>query len=66
MKTLVYEMMNTKGNEFVTMSYAETLKKENHLLRTFLVERDREDKKLKEKRRNHAKKVMDIFGIERG
>lgn len=66
MRTLVYEMMNAKGNEFVTMNYAETLKKENYLLKTFLVERDLEDKKLKEKRRNHAKKVMDIFGIKRG
>lgn len=66
MRTLMYRVRNTKGNEFVTTSYADTLKDENHLVETFLVKEDTENEKLKEKRRIHAQKIMNIFGIKRG
>lgn len=66
MRTLMYRVRDTKGNEFVTTSYAETLKDENRLVETFLVKDDTENEKLKEKRRVHAQKIMDIFGIKRG
>ena len=66
MRTLMYRVRDNKGNEFVTTSYAETLKDENRLVERFLVKDDTEDEKLKEKRRIHAQKIMDIFGIKRG
>lgn len=66
MRTLMYRVRDNKGNEFVTTSYAETLKDENRLVETFLVKEDTENEKLKEKRRVHAQKIMDIFGIKRG
>ena len=66
MRTLMYRVRDAKGNEFVTTSYAETLKDENRLVETFLVKEDTENEKLKEKRRVHAQKIMDIFGIKRG
>ena len=64
MRTLMYRVRDNKGNEFVTTSYAETLKDENRLVERFLVKDDTEDEKLKEKRRVHAQKIMDIFGIK--
>lgn len=64
MRTLMYRVRDIKGNEFVTTSYAETLKDENRLIETFLVKEDAEDKKLKEKRKLHAQKIMEIFGIK--
>ena len=66
MRTLMYRVRDNRGNEFVTTSYAETLKDENRLVETFLVKEDTENEKLKEKRRVHAQKIMDIFGIKRG
>lgn len=54
MRTLMYRVRDNRGNEFVTTSYAETLKDENHLVETFLVKDDTENEKLKEKRRVHA------------
>ena len=60
----MYRVRDTKGNEFVTTSYAETLKDENRLVETFLVKEDTENEKLKEKRRVHVQKIMDIFGIK--
>ena len=66
MRTLMYRVRDNKGNEFVTTSYAETLKDENRLVETFLVKEDTENEKLKEKRRIHAQKIMNIFGIKRG
>ena len=66
MRTLMYRVRDNKGNEFVTTSYAETLKDENRLVETFLVKEDTESERLKEKRRVHAQKIMDIFGIKRG
>ena len=66
MRTLMYRVRDIKGNEFVTTSYAETLKDENRLVETFLVKENTENEKLKEKRRIHAQKIMDIFGIKRG
>ena len=65
MRTLMYRVRDNKGNEFVTTSYAETLKDENRLVERFLVKDDTENEKLKEKRRTHAQKIMDIFGIKR-
>lgn len=65
MRTLMYRVRDNRGNEFVTTSYAETLKDENRLVETFLVKDDTENEKLKEKRRVHAQKIMDIFGIKR-
>lgn len=62
----MYRVRDNKGNEFVTTSYAETLKDENRLVERFLVKDDTEDEKLKEKRKIHAQKIMDIFGIKRG
>ena len=62
----MYRVRDNKGNEFVTTSYAETLKDENRLIERFLVKDDTEDEKLKEKRKIHAQKIMDIFGIKRG
>jgi hypothetical protein len=64
MRTLMYRVRDNRGNEFVTTSYAETLKDENRLVETFLVKEDTENEKLKEKRRVHAQKIMDIFGIK--
>ena len=64
MRTLMYRVRDNKDNEFVTTSYAETLKDENRLVETFLVKEDTENEKLKEKRRVHAQKIMDIFGIK--
>ena len=64
MRTLMYRVRDNKGNEFVTTSYAETLKDENRLVERFLVKDDAEDEKLKEKRRVHAQKIMNIFGIK--
>lgn len=66
MRTLMYRVRDNRGNEFVTTSYAETLKDENRLVETFLVKEDTENEKLKEKRRIHTQKIMDIFGIKRG
>ncbi len=62
----MYRVRDNKGNEFVTTSYAETLKDENRLVETFLVQEDTESETLKEKRRTHAQRIMDIFGIKRG
>ena len=64
MRTLMYRVRDNRGNEFVTTSYADTLKDENRLVETFLVKEDTENEKLKEKRRVHAQKIMDIFGIK--
>lgn len=64
MRTLMYRVRDNKGNEFVTTSYADTLKDENRLVETFLVKEDTENEKLREKRRVHAQKIMDIFGIK--
>ena len=64
MRTLMYRVRDNRGNEFVTTSYADTLKDENRLVETFLVKEDTENEKLKEKRRIHAQKIMDIFGIK--
>ena len=64
MRTLMYRVRDNRGNEFVTTSYAETLKDENRLVETFLVKEDTENERLKEKRRVHAQKIMDIFGIK--
>jgi len=64
MRTLMYRVRDNRGNEFVTTSYAETLKDENRLVETFLVKDDTENEKLKEKRRIHAQKIMNIFGIK--
>jgi len=66
MRTLMYRVRDNRGNEFVTTSYADTLKDENRLVETFLVKEDTENEKLREKRRVHAQKIMDIFGIKRG
>lgn len=66
MRTLMYKVRNDEGYEFTTTSYAEATKKENHLISTFLVKDDLEDEKTKEKRKNHANKIMELFGIKRG
>lgn len=66
MRTLMYRLRDIKGNEFVTASYAETLKDENRLVETFLVKVDTEDEKLKKKKKIHAQKIMEKFGIKRG
>lgn len=64
MRTLMYRVRDNRGNEFVTTNYAETLKDENRLVETFLVKDDTENEKLKEKRKVHAQKIMEIFGIK--
>ena len=64
MRTLMYRVRDIKGNEFVTSSYAETLKDENRLVETFLVKVDTEDEKLKKKKKIHAQKIMEKFGIK--
>ena len=65
MRTLMYKVRNNEGYEFTTTSYAEATKKENHLISTFLIKDDSEDEKTKEKRKIHANKIMELFGIKR-
>ena len=64
MRTLMYKVRDNEGNEFTTTSYAEAIKEGNHLISHLLVKDGFETEKVRGKKKTHAQKIMDIFGIK--
>ena len=64
MRSLMYKVRDNEGNEFTTTRWEEATKEGNHLISHLMVKDEVETEKVKERKKTHAQKIMEAFGIK--